>query len=531
MKPKTKKVFNIVSNVIFAVVMVILVIFMVYGFGSIANNKVPSFFGQSYVRISSGSMSDPVYSVPDDPSSELISEGFEVGDVAVIKKVNVKEIEVGDIVAFYTCDVKPYPPFTGSVDESLDFKTGKNSFDTRITFHQVVDILYGSDGYIWYQTKGTHNGSVDVGYTRSDYVVGIYTDSALAGVLQFISSPAGIIVLVVVPSCIVLFILLMNIIDTIDKMIKKKREEEAFQDALIKSVSDSNATTAVKKEQPASSLGGLTESSMADFEREMAKIEKEKGEDKDAKVEPKTDTTATNNVASGNGVDAKVPPKKPVIQPNQTVNASAISATAQSAQTAQGATTAQPNTAKVDSAKPAEVKTATAAKPAEVKAEPKAEAKPTASAEAKPAVKTEVKPATAKTETKVAEPKPATQAKAETKPASPKAETKASETAKPAAAKAEAKVEPAKTATKTESKATTTAKPAASKATKTTATKTTTTKATTTAKASDAKASTTAKATTAKTTAPKTSTAKTTTTKTTATKSTATKASTDKKTK
>ena len=221
MKPKTKKVFNIVSNVIFAIVMVILVIFMVYGFGSIANNKVPSFFGQSYVRISSGSMSDPVYSVPDDPSSELISEGFEVGDVAVIKKVNVKEIEVGDIIAFYTCNVT-YPSFNGTLEESLDFKTGEKSFDTRITFHQVVDILYGSDGYIWYQTKGTHNGSPDGGYTRADYVVGVYTDSALAGVLQFISSPAGIIVLVVVPSCIVLFILLMNIIDTIDKSEAKR---------------------------------------------------------------------------------------------------------------------------------------------------------------------------------------------------------------------------------------------------------------------------------------------------------------------
>ena len=502
MKPKTKKVFNILSNVIFAIVMVILVIFMVYGFGSIANNKVPSFFGQSYVRISSGSMSEPVYSVPDDPSSELISEGFEVGDVAVIKKVNVKEIEVGDIIAFYTCNATQ-PSFNGTLEESLDFKTGKKSFDTRITFHQVVDILYGSDGYIWYQTKGTHNPGVDGGYTRADYVVGVYTDSALAGVLQFISSPAGIIVLVVVPSCIVLFILLMNIIDTIDKMIKKKREEEAFQDALIKSVSDSNATIVVKKEQPASSLGGLTESSMADFEREMAKIEQEKDENKDAKVESKT--VATNNVASGAKVPP-VPPKKPAIQPNQTVNASTASGVAQSAQTAQGATTAQPNTAKVDSAKPAEVKPATAVKPAEVKAEPKAEAKPTASAEAKPAAKTEAKPATAKTETKVAEAKPATQAKAETKPVVPKAEAKASEAAKPTTAKTETKVEPAP-ATKAEPKATTTAK------------------------ASGAKASTTAKATTAKTTAPKTSTAKTTTTKTTATKSTTTKASTDKKTK
>ena len=273
-KSSSKKVLNIISNVFFAIVMVLLVIFMVYGFGSISQDKVPSFFGQSYMWIQSTSMSNPVYSDPYNEESELISDGFQVGDVVVIKQVNTKDIQVGDIIAFYrgspadeSVNLTPIEEVADENIRSIDASASRYSGSR--TFHQVMDIEVDEDGYIWYTTKGTHNGSVDGQKVRADYVIGIYTPSALAGILQFISSPTGIIVLVVVPSCIVLFLLLLSIIDTIDKMIKKKKEEEAFQSALVKSIS-SNSTSAPKQEVKTSSYCGLTESSMAGFEREMA---------------------------------------------------------------------------------------------------------------------------------------------------------------------------------------------------------------------------------------------------------------------
>ncbi len=385
MKPKNKKVLNIISNVIFVIVMIILVFFMIYGFGSIANNRVPSFFGQSYVRVSSGSMSQPVYSDPNDPESELISEGFEINQIVMIQRVNVKEIEIGDVIAYYISSGIQIPSFIGTEEECLDFTTGEKSFDTKINFHQVVNILYGTDGYIYYQTKGTANDYVDGGYTRSDYVVGVYKESALASVIQFISSPAGIIVLVVVPSCIVLFTLLMSIIDTIDKMIKKKKAEEAFQDAIIKSVNDSNISVNTKKPQPSSSLGGLTESSMADFEREMAKIEKEKA----------SNSTSNQNAVSSSGEAKEY--KKPIIQQAPPAKPSITRQTT------------EVKTAETKEVKPTEVKTASSSQSEVLSKQAQASfAKPsTATATAK-TTSTATKPATTKTTSSATKPSTAT---------------------------------------------------------------------------------------------------------------------------
>ena len=447
MKPKTKKVFNIVSNVIFAIVMVILLIFMVYGFGSIANNKVPSFFGQSYVRISSGSMSDPVYSDPNDPNSELISEGFEINQIVMIQRVNVKEIEIGDVIAYYISRDIQIPSFIGTEEECLDFTTGKKSFDTEIRFHQVVNILYGTDGYIYYQTKGTDNDYVDGGYTRSDYVVGVYKESALASVIQFISSPAGIIVLVVVPSCIVLFTLLMSIIDTIDKMIKKKKAEEAFQDAIIKSVNDSNISVNTKKPQPSSSLGGLTESSMADFEREMAKIEKEKA----------SNSTSNQNAVSSSGEAKEY--KKPIIQQAPPAKPSITRQTA--------LPKTELKTTETKEVKPAEVKTANSRQSEALSKQAQASfAKPsTATATAK-TTSTATKPATTKTTSSAT--KPSTATKTATTVAKP---TVAS--TKPAVAKATEKSTVAKSSSTTSK---TVATKSADKTTKASSTKTSQTK-------------------------------------------------------
>ena len=419
-RKKRSKILNIISNVLFGIVMVLLVIFMIYGFGNIANNKVPSFFGQSYVRILSSSMNDPAYK-----DGELLSDGFEKGDVAVLKKVNISEIEIGDIIAFYYCPIVQ-SDFNGS-DNVLDFKTGEESYDTNIIFHQVVDIQVDSQGYTWFQTQGTSNAAADK-FTRADYVVGVYTDSGLAGFLEFISSSVGIIVLVVVPSCIVLFMLLLNIIDTVDKMIKQKREQEEMEAALMQTINNNqeikNSTGEAPKDR------GLSESSMAEFEKQMKKIENEGG-------------TAQAKTQAAGGDTKPVPPKPPV-KPD--ISKSTTSAQAKPADSVQ-ATSSKP-------APNAEVKKDTAAKAA-AKPAVQADAKVTQAAENKTAVKTEVKAeekpkAAGQTEAKAESAKPAakTEQKVEIKPAA-KTDTK---TETKADAKTETKAETKKTDVKAESK-------------------------------------------------------------------------------
>lgn len=226
-KSTFKKVFDIVTNVLYAIVMIILIIFLVYGFGSLSNNRVPSFFGQSYVRILSGSMEE---------------SGFERGDVVVIKKVNISTIEEGDIIAFYNNYTTTPALLTAeqaSDIEISDFKTGRSSFSSSIIFHKIEDVRYDADGNTYFRTYGTSNVNADGsyrydGWIRGDRVVGVYTESGLAGFIQFMSSSTGIIVLVVVPSCIVLLILAFSIIDTIDKMIKQKKLEKEMIDENIK---------------------------------------------------------------------------------------------------------------------------------------------------------------------------------------------------------------------------------------------------------------------------------------------------------
>ena len=214
-KPKKNKVTTILSNVLFGVVMVILVVFLGYSIGSVTQNKVPSFFGKSYVRILTGSMN---------------ASGFKEGDVVMIKKVKLSEIKVGNIIAFYWGPTHSAPSF--ATNPALnDMETGQSSFDVSIVFHQVAEVRVDTRGNLWVKTYGTSNmnaagePSYD-GWTKGDRIVGVYEESIFAGVIQFISSTTGIIAIVIVPSCIVLFILLMRIIDILDKMSQEKKKNK-----------------------------------------------------------------------------------------------------------------------------------------------------------------------------------------------------------------------------------------------------------------------------------------------------------------
>ena len=215
-KYKLAKALSIITNVLFVLVMVLLIIYLVYGFTSRAQNKVPSLFGQSYVRIMSNSME---------------ARGFEQNEVVAIEKVNISEIKEGDIIAFYKCF------FTSNLSkpsgEQQDYKTGKNSFeDIGIVFHQVGEVYVDSEGQTWFKTHGYGTSKEEIiydpGYVRGDYVVGRYVDSGLAGFLNFLSSTTGIIVVVIIPSAIVLFLLAWDIIQISDQMVRVKKQNAAI---------------------------------------------------------------------------------------------------------------------------------------------------------------------------------------------------------------------------------------------------------------------------------------------------------------
>ena len=428
---KKSSVLNIISNVLFVIVMILLIIFMIYGFGNLSKNKVPSFFGQSYVRIMSGSME---------------ASGFEKGDIAVIEKKNISEIGVGDIIAFYYCAENPSSGWSDSA-EIKDFKTGENSFDTQIIFHQVIDIKVDSEGNVWFQTKGTSNLTADK-YTKADYVVGVYKDSIIADILQFMSSTAGIIVIVIVPSCIVLFLLLLNIIDIVDKMIKARREEEERQVALIEEGSRSNddRKAAEKTDDKAysDSLGLSNIDGTPLFDENGNAIF---ADGKNTKTATKADY---------------VLPRKPVIKKDGSAAAGAASATIAANATKVSAAPKKPAV----STNATTTSGTTAAKPAATAA--------SKSVDTSAASTTATKSATTGTTTATAAKK--TSASGATKPA---ASTKATTTAATGATKAAATKPASSTATATKSATTDTAKAPAKKAETATAAKATAAKSTT----------------------------------------------------
>lgn len=202
-KKKKGKWINIVSNIFFIPVMVILVIYLCYAISIQKENGVPSFFGQSYVKVLSGSMR---------------ATGFEKDDVVVIERVKLSEIKAGpikskkaSIIAFYKDSTKSKSEKNSLLQENQkpanfkDYKTGKEAFKTAIIFHQVVGIYYDANGNIWFETQGTSVSSSDSYLVSGDHVIGQYKDSPMAGLIQFISSSKGMIVLIIIPSCVLLF--------------------------------------------------------------------------------------------------------------------------------------------------------------------------------------------------------------------------------------------------------------------------------------------------------------------------------------
>jgi signal peptidase I len=224
---KKNKVVNIISNIVFIPVMIVLIVYLVYAFSVAKENGVPTFFGQSYVRVLSGSMK------PD----------FQVGDIAVIKKVKLSELQVGDVIAFYETTTLSEGDSSLIEDDTFaeDFTTGQQTFSGRIKFHKIYDIKYTESGKYYFETYGINNKSsghvsgysMD-GYTEGKYVVGVYTPSFMASFIQFISSTTGMIILIILPSCVLLFMLLLNIIEIVDQMMRDKKQKQALATGDVK---------------------------------------------------------------------------------------------------------------------------------------------------------------------------------------------------------------------------------------------------------------------------------------------------------
>lgn len=124
-KTKVYNIFKIIKNIICWALIVALTFAVVYFLSTKISGGIPSMFGYSVLRVSSGSM-EPL---------------LDVGDVILSREVSdAEELQIGDVVTYY----------------------GSGALDGYFITHEVIKAPYENDeGVIMLQTKGVANEIAD----------------------------------------------------------------------------------------------------------------------------------------------------------------------------------------------------------------------------------------------------------------------------------------------------------------------------------------------------------------------------------
>lgn len=212
MTAKTKKILNIILDVVIAIVLVFAAFLAIVSIRSKAKgyNQYTEIFGTAYLAVASDSMDAPK---PDYvPEGKL--EGFAEGDLIKIKLVNeeqAKKLEVGDIITFQTSYVEE----------------GKLVLNT----HRIVAINGEEGNATSYVTKGdnpiTNPGNDNSPVSIAD-VVGVYQGKAsgIGHIFLFMGSTAGFFVCIVLPTLLIVVYCAVNLVLVIKKE-KKVQTAEA----------------------------------------------------------------------------------------------------------------------------------------------------------------------------------------------------------------------------------------------------------------------------------------------------------------
>ena len=216
---KARLIVNIVGAVLCVLLLPILVMNCILIVSGIAKpNDVPSIGKTVPMIVLTDSMEDTIKS----------------GDLIFCKKVEAKDVKVGDVISYFD-------------------PTGKSE---SVTTHRVVSVMVQSDGSYLFYTKGDNNNIEDITPVPEENLVGRWTGRriwALGRVILFTQSPLGIIVCVVLPiGAIVAYYLIMrkqkdgkqkDDIDALKKELEalKKAKAESEQEAKVESAQEAKA--------------------------------------------------------------------------------------------------------------------------------------------------------------------------------------------------------------------------------------------------------------------------------------------------
>lgn len=189
-----KKVKSILTRV-FTAFSALLFVFGLVVFVCVLNasaGKVPSVFGFSLLQVQTGSM------IPE----------YEIGTVVVTKKVDARELEVGDVISFYSMD---------------------KDISGKVNTHRIVEIEHGGDDNApYFTTKGDHNDEVDKQKVWPAQLVGkvVYNLGTVSGsVIGVFRNPNVIFFVIVLPLIFITFGEAVNLVSLIAESKFQKKEE------------------------------------------------------------------------------------------------------------------------------------------------------------------------------------------------------------------------------------------------------------------------------------------------------------------
>lgn len=172
-KGGAKKIFNILGNVVFVILLLTMALLSFFLIQSKLTGGAPKVAGYQMYIVLSGSM----------------SPAFDTGSLAFVKETRPEEVVVGDIITFNT-----------------------QADPDTLTTHRVVEVL--RDGELSFVTRGDANNANDPNPVPADHLVGRVTGSVpyVGYLLSFVQTRLGLILLIFVPGALIIIYELVKII-------------------------------------------------------------------------------------------------------------------------------------------------------------------------------------------------------------------------------------------------------------------------------------------------------------------------------
>lgn len=185
---KAKSIFSKIMTAVSA----IMFLFGLFVFVSVLNasaGKVPSVLGYSFLQVQTGSM---------EPE-------FHVGSIVIAKKVNPEELEVGDVISFYSM---------------------ADDINGKVNTHRIVELSANMAGGRRFITKGDANTANDPDDVSPVNVIGkvVYNIGSVGGsVLSVLKNPNVILIFIVLP---LIFITFGEAVNLVTLIVESKEEKD-----------------------------------------------------------------------------------------------------------------------------------------------------------------------------------------------------------------------------------------------------------------------------------------------------------------